>query len=265
MAIAAHLSSTETGDCDDLEALFDAVAAETAVETRPAPVAVPPVLTTVVQMQPASTLSATTPTDQGDDEMIKRIGKMTRKLHDSLKELGYDKVIEDAVGTMPDTRDRLAYISTLTKQAAERVLNATEIARPIQDKLEAEASGLSQGWAKMLGNQLTVEDFKALVERTRAYLDEVPKQTRATNAQLTDIMMAQDFQDLTGQVIKKVTEAAQNIEGQMLQLLLEHAPPEKRLETGSGLLNGPVINAQGRNDIVTDQAQVDDLLESLGF
>ena len=78
-------------------------------------------------------------------------------------------------------------------------------------------------------------------------------------------MMAQDFQDLTGQVIKKVVELAQRMEQQLLSVLLESMPAEVRVEAPEGLLNGPVINAEGRTDVVTSQTQVDDLLESLGF
>ena len=89
--------------------------------------------------------------------------------------------------------------------------------------------------------------------------------SRATNTQLTEIMMAQDFQDLTGQVIKRVIDLAQRLESQLLEVLIESMPPERKNESASGLLNGPVINADGRDDVVSSQEQVDDLLESLGF
>jgi chemotaxis protein CheZ len=110
---------------------------------------------------------------------------------------------------------------------------------------------------------LDAEQFKQLATRTHAYLTEVPKQTKATNAYLTEIMMAQDFQDLTGQVIKKITEVTQQMEQQLVMLLVENAPASAKID--SSLLNGPVINGEGRADVVTSQAQVDSLLESLGF
>ena len=112
---------------------------------------------------------------------------------------------------------------------------------------------------------LSVDEFKMLAAETRAFLHDVPQQADATNAQLMDIMMAQDFQDLTGQVIKKIVDLAQKMETQLLQVLIESMPQEMRSEAGSGLKNGPVINAAGRTDVVTNQEQVDDLLESLGF
>jgi chemotaxis protein CheZ len=143
------------------------------------------------------------------------------------------------------------------------VLNATEAAQPIVDKIESGAKNLAGEWQKLFDNKLDENQFKQLAMNTHAYLLELPRQTRQTNAHLTEIMMAQDFQDLTGQVIKKVMDVTQNLEQQLLALLVHHAPPSVQLD--SSLLNGPVINAAGRTDVVTSQAQVDDLLESLGF
>jgi len=186
-----------------------------------------------------------------------------------LRELGYDRRLEKAASEVPEARDRLAYVAVMTEQAAERSLNATEIAKPIQDRLAAEASSLSGRWQQLFDGrgvgQLDGEAFTQLVTHTRNYLDDVPNRTNATNAQLLDIMMAQDFQDLTGQVIKKITEMVQNLEQELVRLLVDNIPADKRAEASSGLMNGPVVNAEGRSDVVTNQSQVDDLLASLGF
>jgi chemotaxis protein CheZ len=188
---------------------------------------------------------------------------MTRTLHESLRELGVDKNLEKAASAIPDARDRLNYIATMTQQAAERVLNATDAAQPVVEKIGNDAKSLSAEWQKLFDKQLDAEQFKLLATRTHAYLVEVPKQTKTTNAYLTEIMMAQDFQDLTGQVIKKIIEVTQQMEQQLVTLLVENAPSNVKID--SGLLNGPVVNAKGRTDVVTSQAQVDELLDSLGF
>lgn len=250
------------GDSDDLEALFDSIVMasqstepDAEAKSQESPATVPP--------------SVVTSDDSGEvrgDKVFSSLGHMTRKLHDTLRELGYDKSLEKAVeGLIPDTRDRLNYIAVMTEQAAERALSATEAAQPLQEKLESGAAVLAGKWDQMFSNQLSADEFKQLVSDTRTYLHEVPTHTQATNAQLMEIMMAQDFQDLTGQVIKKVIDLAQQVEKQLLQLLIDSTPAEKRSEVDAGLLNGPVINAEGRSDVVTDQQQVDDLLESLGF
>ena len=198
--------------------------------------------------------------------MISQLGQLTRKLHETLRELGYDRVLQDTAKAIPDARDRLVYVATMTEQAAVRALNAIEAAKPIQDALAKEASQLSRDWDKLFRRELGVDDFKSLAQRTRTFLSEVPAQTETTGSHLMEIMMAQDFQDLTGQVIKRITEMAQDMEGQLLKLLVENAPPERREAVQSkGLLNGPITAADRHGEVVTSQSQVDELLESLGF
>ncbi len=249
-------STSASGDSEDLEALFDSIVMANSAQS---------LAQETLTNQPEPTTVQPPAMEAEEESLFSRIGHLTRKLHDTLRELGYDKKLEQTVEAMPDTRERLAYIAAMTQQAAERALTATEIAQPIQEKLEAGARTLSAKWQHVFDNKLSPAEFKQLAEETRDYLKEVPTQTKATNAQLMEIMMAQDFQDLTGQVIKKVTEMAQQMEHDMLQLLLATTPAEKKTEIDTGLLNGPVINAAGRTDVVTNQNQVDDLLESLGF
>ena len=233
-------------DSAELEALFDSVAGQVAQPVKAAP--------------PAAAEAS-----HGGDNVFQRIGHMTRQLHDTLRELGFDHALEEAAKAIPDARQRLAYVAQMTEQAASRVLNATDVAKPIQDKLQARAAALSGRWDRLLGGDLSVDEFKVLAGDTHAYLNDVPQQTAATNDQLMEIMMAQDFQDLTGQVIKKVVDLAQRMESELLQVLIETMPQDMKVEAPDGLMNGPVVNAAGRADIVNSQEQVDDLLGSLGF
>jgi len=193
------------------------------------------------------------------------VGRLTRQLHDTLCELGYHETLREcAAAAIPDARQRLAYVVTMTEQAASRALNAIEVAQPIQQQLGADASALAARWDALYANELGVDEFKTLAADSREFMRAIPDRARATERELHEIMMAQDFQDLTGQVIKKVTALAQSLQEQLLQLLVENAPPEKRGRTG-GLRNGPVEDSAGRDDVVTSQAQVDDLLEQLGY
>ncbi len=255
-------------DSVDLEALFDSIVATGTPAAEPASAAAPATAEATVSgttaapaVLPAAAAGST------EDKVFNRIGQMTRQLHDTLHELGYDKLIEDTVhGVIPDARDRLSYIANLTEQAACRVLNATDIAQPVQDSLLSEAQALGERWDRVYANQASLDEFKALADASRAFFKEgVPAKVDATNAQLMEIMMAQDFQDLTGQVIKKVVALAQGLESQLMAVLIEAIPGERRNPEVSSLLNGPVINADGRADVVVSQEQVDDLLGSLGF
>ncbi|WP_197433103.1 protein phosphatase CheZ [Janthinobacterium sp. B9-8] len=203
--------------------------------------------------------------------MFSHIGQLTRKLHDTLKELGLDKSLEKAATDIPDARDRLSYIATLTEQAADRTLNALDAAKPIQDKISDDAKALSGQWDKLLANQLSVDEFKALVEKTRSHLNETVNGSDQVSSKMLEIMMAQDFQDLTGQVIKKVLDMSKQMEAHLMDFLLLFSPQgtvrhdHPKADDDASLLNGPVINPEGRTDVVANQGQVDDLLESLGF
>ncbi|MFC3285439.1 protein phosphatase CheZ [Litchfieldella rifensis] len=217
---------------------------------------------------------------QGADDLVQRIGHLTRMLRESMRELGLDKEIEKAAEAIPDARDRLNYVASMTEQAADRALNAIDRAQPIQDELGARAGDLDKRWQQWFEDPIELSEAKELVSDTRAYLGEVPNRTQATNAELLEIMMAQDFQDLTGQVIKKMMDVIREIEHQLVQVLLDSVPEgqerremQRRAEgqweadakkREESLLNGPQIKPEGA-DVVSSQDQVDDLLDELGF
>lgn len=203
------------------------------------------------------------------EAILGRIGQLTRQLRDGLRELGLDKQVERAAQAIPDARDRLNYVATTTERAAHRALNAIDLAQPLQARLSSDAGALNARWDQWFANPIELNDARELVLDTRNYLREVPKTADAINAQLMEILMAQDFQDLTGQVIKKMMEVVNDVETQLLQVLIDNSPPEKRqelsnLNQNNSMLNGPQIHS-GAADAVSDQSQVDDLLESLGF
>ncbi|MDN4058322.1 protein phosphatase CheZ [Massilia sp. YIM B02769] len=201
-----------------------------------------------------------------NEEVLSRIGHMTRALHDSLRGLGLDKLIEKAASDIPDARDRLDYVARLSEQSAKRVLDATDTAGPLQDGIEQRSGALRGEWQALLDKGGAGDtDWRALAERTMAALAESEQAAVATRGQLMDIMMAQDFQDLTGQVIGKITSIAQDLEKQLVQVLIDFAPSEIKRELDTGLLNGPQIKPEGNTEIVANQGQVDDLLDSLGF
>jgi len=234
-------------DSAELEALFDSIA-------LPSPrKSVPPL--------PAEAGAAAS-----SGEVYSRVGQLTRQLYDTLRQLGYDGSLQAVVQKdIPDTRERLAYIANLSEQAATRTLNALEKIRPLQDSLEDQARMLDRRWALLYANRLDVGEFRQLAGDTHEFMREIPQRARKSHAHLHEIMMAQEFQDLTGQVINKVVALAQKMEQEMLQLLVTAIPAEIRVGGAGDLLDGPVIDPARRDDVAATQEQVDRLLESLGF
>lgn len=198
------------------------------------------------------------------DAMLARVGQITRTLHESLRELGLDKVVQQATQEIPDVRERLNYVARMTEQAAQRVLNATDTAIPLQERIDAGAEEVLAGWQTTLKAPFSEAQYRDMATLTMQCLVDMRNDTGATKQQLLEIMMAQDFQDLTGQVIRKVTDLAHNLEQQLVQLLIDYAPSEIKRESNNSLLNGPQIDPN-KSDVVSNQSQVDDLLDSLGF
>jgi chemotaxis protein CheZ len=198
------------------------------------------------------------------EEVLKRVGLMTRALHENLRGLGLDKLIEKAASDIPDARDRLDYVARLSEQAAKKVLDATDAASPLQDAIETRSAELTAGWQALLDKGATEAEWREMAQRTISSMNESAAGAVATRSELMNIMMAQDFQDLTGQVIGRITGIAQNLEKQLVQVLIDFAPSEIKRELDNGLLNGPQIKPTG-TEVVANQGQVDDLLDSLGF
>lgn len=198
------------------------------------------------------------------DSLITRIAQLTRLLRDSMRELGLDQAVKEAAQAIPDARDRLDYVAQMTEQAANRVLNAAEEAQPLNEQIRGQASDLDARWQAWVGHSVALDPTSELVADTRALLGDISQKTQTIQANLLEIIMAQDFQDLTGQVIMRMLGVISTIETELVQVLIDNVPQEKRDEANA-LLNGPQVNPTGKVDVVTSQSQVDDLLENLGF
>jgi len=195
------------------------------------------------------------------------IGLLTRQLHNALNGLGLIEKVQDLAGEIPDAQSRLSYIARLTGEAAEKVLNRVDQAKAQNEYIAEEANRLGV---------LIVQDPVAAVAKGQVmnFLLEVKKSNQIIDGHLIEIMMAQDFHDLTGQVIAKVVDLAATIEEQLIQLLIQTAPMESNQKETTAHqvqvpykphLSGPVIIHEGNADVVSGQSEVDDLLASMGF
>jgi chemotaxis protein CheZ len=245
---------------EDLDALFEEVAAQHAAAATPAPAPAP---VAVAAAAPAA--EAGQESQNGNSPMFDRLGHIVRQLHDSLRELGYDRSLSDIATEVTDATDRLEYIATLTEQAANKVLNSIDEAMPVQDELIRIAKDVDLRWSALFEGKLGVDEFKLLAQDSRQFAATVANAGEAEKARLMQIMMAQDFQDITGQIIKKVVGITQKLERELAQLLIDNAPhlhahKEKEKEKAVDLLAGPAVpaSAMAQND-------VDDLLADLGF
>ncbi|QHE88083.1 protein phosphatase CheZ [Hydrogenophaga sp. BPS33] len=197
----------------------------------------------------------------GNPDMFRQLGSITRQLHEALKELGYTDKLKGTVDQLPDAQSRLSYIARLTGEAAEKVLNHV-------DEGKAEQARIAERGRQLADTIKRVPGLARAMPELLEWSTDIVDLSEKSDARLTDIMMAQDFHDLTGQVIGRVVQLAGTIEEQLLGLLLQAAPsgqPGQDHVIAEPALAGPVVNPEGRTDVVNDQQQVDDLLASLGF
>ena len=210
-----------------------------------------------MQMDELAKLSAGQPL-MVDPAVFQQLGSITRLLHDTMSQLGVMPKLQVATEGLPDARSRLTYIADKTAAAANKVLNSV-------DQAKAQHESIAQA-TRDIAAKITADPVRAVASGALMnFVTEVEQSTATIDQHLTDIMMAQDFHDLTGQVVKKVVQLTSDLEDSLVKLLVQVVPPEHRDKVNQEVLQGPVVNPEGRTDVVSDQGEVDDLLASLGF
>ncbi len=208
-----------------------------------------------MKMDDVSTLA---PPAAASPEVFQKIGEITRLLHDTLEQLGVMPKLQVAADGLPDARSRLNYVAEKTGAAANKVLNSVDQAKIEHGRIADET--------RRIARAIVADPVKAVASgAVMNFVGDVEAATVRIDGHLTDIMMAQDFHDLTGQVVAKVVTLATDLEDSLVKLLVQVTPPEQAHKVDANILNGPVVNPEGRTDVVANQSEVDDLLASLGF
>jgi len=214
-----------------------------------------------------------------DRTLFNEIGRLTRALHESIKNLKIDTV--GAGSEIEHATDKLAYVVEMTDKSANRTMDLVDASLPVVAEMQQRAADLSVDWQRFLNKELKPEEFRTLTKSIHTFLQDSEKQSQKVQGQLSDIMLAQDFQDLTGQVIHKVADLVRDVEGRLVNLVamaghvdsitgithndLEAGNKEPEVEEGGDIVaEGPQID-KSSDDVVSSQDDVDDLLSSLGF
>ncbi|TXR53209.1 protein phosphatase CheZ [Reinekea thalattae] len=214
--------------------------------------------------------------DVRDKGLYQEVGRLTRALHSAITNFQIDAASEEATSEITDATDRLGYVVELTDKAANKTLDLVEESLPIADAVQQEAEELQGQWQRLVQREMTPDEFRVLYWRLDEYFKKLTTDSRQLSSNMTEILMAQDFQDLTGQVINKVTSLVKEVEASLVDLVYMASQVEAItgiVTKGEGLPDAADMDMKGhgpqldkdKEDVVANQDDVDDLLSSLGF
>lgn len=219
---------------------------------------------------------------QREQGLFQELGKLTRELHNALSSFQLDSRIASLTESdIPDAKERLNYVITMTEQAAHKTLTAVETSLPVAEELQRDARELHDKWQRFRRRDMIAEEFRELVPELDRFLANTVDHASLLNSQLSDVLMAQDFQDLTGQIIRRVISLVQEVEENLVDLIRisgqqikggkvvdRPAQPVKAVEGESSSKGfGPQVPGvkEGDGEVMSGQDDVDELLSSLGF
>jgi chemotaxis protein CheZ len=223
-------------------------------------------------MMASSTISELSDNGRVKSSLFHEVGRLTRELHEAINGFVLDTTMAEMVQVdMPDAAERLQYVIHTTEQAAHQTLQAIEEALPVSERLKSTAERLNEQWGKFLHRELTVDDFKLLSGELSEFLQQSAQDSSALHDKMNEIMMAQGFQDITGQIIKKVIVLVQDVESRLISLVKlagnvhTSKNDEKLKKEKMAHEDGPAVPGVTQSQVVSGQDDVDDLLSSLGF
>lgn len=209
-----------------------------------------------------------------ESSLFQEVGRMTRELHDAMLSFANDtRVSELTEDELPDAKDRLNHVIKMTQQAADQTLNAVEAFMPLCQEMSGQSRTLSLNWERFVGREMPLQDFRGLADELKKFLPMVEGNSKQVYEMSNDVLLAQNFQDLTGQIIRRVIRLLEEMQEKLVGLLRvageRHVDESREKETQkTGTDNqdiGPHVLGRTSEDAVSGQDEVDDLLSSLGF
>lgn len=208
-----------------------------------------------------------------ETSLFHELGKLTRDFHEALNSFRLDaRIANFTEKDFPDARERLRHVVQMTAQSADRSLTAAEEALPICDTIDEKAGEFNQQWARFMRREMDADEFRRLSAGMNDFFTSLKADTATIKTNMNDVIMAQDFQDLTGQIIERVITLVDDMESSLVDLIRisgqKLVPQEGTRKEDADQLKGTgpaVPGVDVAENIVSGQDEVDDLLSSLGF
>jgi len=222
--------------------------------------------------------------DARDQILYNEVGRLTRGLHTAIHNFHIDyegsssvsSDMPESLSGMKDATDRLDFVVKMTEKAANTTLDLVEEGMPVANSIGQEVRELRVRWKKLIDRDLSAEEFRALYWEMDEFLTKTDTKSSKLYDQFSQILLAQDFQDLTGQVIQKVTSLVKDVESSLVDLIfmasqvesitgIVHKVDAKVVEVDPNQGHGPQVVESETEEVMSNQDDVDDLLSSLGF
>lgn len=209
--------------------------------------------------------------DLRESSLFQELGKLTREFHSALNSFRFDERISSmAKEEIPDAKERLNYVITKTEEAANKTLNAIESVVPMCEEMAESTSKLGEQWTRFTRRELGPAEFRSLSNELLQHFGSSGGKLVDVKLHLNDVLMAQDFQDITGQIIKRVIALVGDVEKSLVELIklgggVAQSSSSSKKTSDPSALEGPQVPGLESETVVSGQDDVDDLLSSLGF
>lgn len=209
--------------------------------------------------------------DLRERSLYRDLRQLTGSLQSALDRFRLDsRIVDLAEKEMPDARVRLDHVLKLTDQAAHHTMDLVESCGPLAERTAKEAAALAESWRSFRERRIAVPEFRAMLKRMDEYLPAAQRDCETVRGKLAEVVLAQGYQDLTGQIIRGVIKLVGELEAALVGLVhlsgdetcvRSEAGPERTEGVG---VHGPAVPGVSVGT-VSGQQDVDALLSGLGM
>jgi chemotaxis protein CheZ len=203
-----------------------------------------------------------------EQALFGELRKLTQDLQAALERFRVDsRLVDLAEKEVPDARLRLDHVLRLTDEAAHRTMDLVEQSGPLAERTAREAGELVALWRRFRERSIEVAEFREMIARLDVFLEAASTDMDKVRGNLSAVLLAQGYQDLSGQIIRGVMKLVTELEIALADLvrLSKRGAAKMHLsdETRRGF--GPTVPGVNNGPAVSGQQDVDALLSGLGM
>lgn len=212
--------------------------------------------------------------ERRERNLFGELRKLTTDLQSALMRFSIDsRLVDLAEKEVPDARLRLDHVLKLTDEAAHRTMDLVEQSGPLAERTARQAEDIIEPWRRFRSRSIAVDEFRDMIQRMDVFLESARTDMGKVRGNLAEVLLAQGYQDLSGQIIRGVMKLVGELETALVELvrLSKSGPGAERAkstrpvsdETRRGF--GPAVPGVAHGPAVSGQQDVDALLSGLGM